>query len=308
MHYPLVMAAHILGATMQNLFMRGLHSQSGLVRKGSAFLLQAPKRIARRRAQPADFASSPPVLVNSIPKSGTHLLDQIVGAIPGVRNYGEFISSMTSSYRFRRQPAENASRRLQRSAPSELVRAHLFFSAEVAETIERQPFVHLFIYRDPRDVVVSEALYYRRINRWHRLHPIFRDAPSDEAAILMAINGLQDDAFYFPNLGERIDNYAPWINRPGVHSIRFEDLVSPAREERIRGMMEFYAAAAPDAAPVDELCRLALDAIDPTKSHTYRSGKSGGWRKTFTEEHRDAFKRVTGRQLVSLGYELDENW
>ena len=287
---------------------RGLHHRRGLVRKGSAFLLQIPKQFARFRAHPADYVASPPVLVNSIPKSGTHLLDQIIGAIPTMRNYGEFVSSMTSSFLYQRQSREYVCGELSSAAPNELIRAHVFFSEDAAAAIERQRFVHFFIYRDPRDVVISEALYYRRINRWHQLHQIFRDAPSDEAAILTAINGLQDDAFYFPHLGERIDNYAPWIKRPGVHSIRFEDLVSPAREERIRGMMEFYAAAAPNAGPVDELCRLALEAIDPTKSHTYRSGKSGGWRNTFTEEHRDAFKRVAGRQLVSLGYELDENW
>jgi hypothetical protein len=300
--------ARAAGVIMQNFLMLGLHSQSGLVRKGSAFLLRAPKRLARRRAQPADYASSPPVLVNSIPKSGTHLLDQIVGAIPSTRNYGEFISSMTSSFRFQRQAPEHACRRLQGAVPSELVRAHLFYSDDVAATLQRLRFVHYFIYRDPRDVVVSEALYYRRINRWHRLHTLFRDAASDGEAILMAIKGLADQSFYFPDIGARLDHYSPWINQPAVHAIRFEDLISAERVERIRDLMTFYAASTHASAAIDDLCNRAVAAIAPAKSHTYRSGKSGGWRSAFTDEHREAFKQVASRQLISLGYETDEAW
>jgi hypothetical protein len=295
---------------IQDFLRQGLHNRSGLIRKGSALLLRAPKRLAKRRTVAADYVAYPPILVNSIPKCGTHLLDQIVGSIPAARNFGEFLSSMTSSFRFQRRPTECLCRILEGSIPGELVRSHLFYSQDVADSIRRMGFVHFFIFRDPRDVVVSEALYYRRINRWHRLHPLFRDADSDAAAILLAINGLADhsDQYYFPDIGARVEHYRPWTTQPGVLSVRFEDLVSEHRDERIREMMSFYAGAAPGGADVDDLCRRALAAIDPKKSHTYRSGKSGGWRKAFTDEHRQAFKRVAGRQLIALNYETNDDW
>lgn len=295
---------------MLHLLEQGLHSRSGVVRKGCAFALQAPKRLVRARVNLADFAARPPILVNSFPKSGTHLLDQIVGAIPNCRNYGEFISSMTSSYRYQRRTAAESCRILDATTPGELVRAHLFYSEEVVGKLRNLQFVHLFIYRDLRDVAVSEAHYYRSINRWHRLHPLFRDAPSVNDAIMMAITGVDSPSgeFYFPNIGERFAHYLPWIDSPDVFAVRFEDITSESRMEKIREMMGFYASRAGVATNVDELCQLAVAAIAPDKSHTYRSGKTGGWRDAFTDEHREAFKRFAGAQLAASGYESEDNW
>ena len=40
--------------------------------------------------------------------------------------------------------------------------------------LAKKNVVHYFVYRDPRDVVISEAHYLREMNRWHRLAPYFR--------------------------------------------------------------------------------------------------------------------------------------
>lgn len=289
----------------------GLHHKSGIVRKACALALQAPKRlIGLRTRYPEDLAIRPPILVNSLPKSGTHLLEQIVGSIPELRNFGEFISSMKSSFHFRRQSLDQCRRLLATTTPGELVRAHLFHSDEIATLLGEMHFVHFFIYRDLRDVVVSEAIYYRRINRWHRLHSVFRDARSDNDAIMLAITGFDDStgAIYFPNIGVRFAHYAPWIASPGVHAVRFESLVSAEREESLRKLMEFHASRQTETVNVENLCAGAVAAIAPQRSHTYRSGKSGGWKDVFTEHHKNAFKEVAGHFLTSLGYEVDDSW
>ena len=46
----------------------------------------------------------------------------------------------------------------------------------------------------------------------------------------------------------------------------------------------------------------------PKKSHTFRSGKTGGWREHFNDEHKKLFKDVTGGLLVKLEYEKDNDW
>jgi hypothetical protein len=51
-----------------------------------------------------------------------------------------------------------------------------------------------------------------------------------------------------------------------------------------------------------------VEAIQPKKSHTFRSGKTGGWREHFTEEHKTLFKEVAGELLVKLGYEKSNDW
>jgi len=49
--------------------------------------------------------------------------------------------------------------------------------------------------------------------------------------------------------------------------------------------------------------------LDPArKSHTFRSGQTGGWREHFTDEHKKLFKDVAGDLLVRLGYEKNNEW
>ena len=64
------------------------HRRATLLRKGAAVLQHIPRAWARHKATPEAFAASPPIVVNSLPKSGTYLLMQIAEALPGTRSHG----------------------------------------------------------------------------------------------------------------------------------------------------------------------------------------------------------------------------
>ena len=295
---------------MMRIIDQGLHSRNGLVRKSSAMLLQAPKCVSRQLSSPQDYEVFPPVLANSFPKSGTHLLDQIVGALPDRRNYGAFLSSMTSSFRFTRRTSAESCRFLESTAPGEIVRAHLFFDPEVCDAATARRFVHYFIYRDLRDVVLSEAHYYRSINRWHRLHRRFRDAPSIDAALQLAIEGIDDPTgrIYYPDIGARFRHYEQWAKSPQTFAVRFEDLTSEGRNEVVRSMINYYLDRCTRKGDADALTSHAIANITPEKSHTFRKGKKGGWSEAFNERHRETFKRLAGDLLIEHGYELSSDW
>jgi hypothetical protein len=292
----------------------GLHSRHGLVRKGSALLLQqGPKRMARclkARSSVEQYTLHPPVLANSFPKSGTHLLDQIVAGLPGRVNYGEFLSSMTSSFQLRPRSPESTRRCIRRSLPGEIIRAHLFYHSSHDEELQRLNFVHYFIYRDPRDVVVSASHYLRHMNPWHRMSRTFRALPSDEDGILLSIEGLPDDGrpARLPSVAVRFRWYAGWLDSPHVCAMRFEWLVGPERDKQLERIVDFYASRT--TTPVDRQATLenVRAQIAPEKSHTYRKDKGGGWREAFTPRLKDAFKRVAGDLLIRLGYERDNSW
>ncbi|TWT73745.1 Sulfotransferase domain protein [Posidoniimonas polymericola] len=286
-----------------------LHHKNPFVRKAAMKALGLAKR-AKPTPRPEDLRRLPPAIANSFPKSGTHLLDQLVGALPGRVNYGEFHSSMTSSFVFRRVPDEKTAACMARNRPGEIVRAHLFYSRPASNALRSVNAAHYYIYRDPRDVVVSEAHYLRDMNRWHRLHQVFKQTATIEDAIRLAITGVgaEHPDFEYPNIGARFGQCAGWLSDPDCCAVRFEDLTGPGVEAELLRMAQHYAARSSDPVDPAALAAAMKDAAAPEKSHTYRSGKRGGWRNSFTPELRALFDEVAGPLLIELGYEADRQW
>jgi sulfotransferase 6B1 len=288
----------------------GLSSRNGFVRKGTAAALRVPRFWYGLRARAGDYQVSPPVLADSFPKSGTHLLFQIVDGLPNSTNYGAFLASMTSSFRFRERSPENASRFIRSFVPGEIVRGHLFFHPQNAADLRDKNVVHYFVYRDPRAVVVSEAHYLRDMNRWHRLAPYFRKLGSMDEAIMLSIRGFDPPiaGLEYPNIAERFARYAGWLNRDDCLALRFEDMASDARPAVVRRMAEFYAGHCRAPIDIDACARAMTAGIAPQKSHTFRSGKKSGWQQEFTAEHRRVFDELAGELLIELGYEKNHDW
>lgn len=288
----------------------GLSSRNGFVRKGARALLAIPKWIESRRASEQDLAKRPPVLANSFPKSGTHLLVQIIEGLPGRVNYGAFLGSETSSFQLRERSPSNTCGFIRGFVPGEIIRGHLYYEPLYAEELARRYAVNYFIYRDPRDVVVSEAHYLREMNRWHRLHPYFSKAPTIEDAIMLSITGFDPpvSGINYPNIAARFDRYYGWLERDDCLSIRFEDLVSERQPELIRQIAEFYAPRTESPFDLEAAVRTMSTLIAPQKSHTFRSGKKAGWQREFTPAHRERFAELAGDLLVRLGYEPNLDW
>ncbi|HYO26092.1 MAG TPA: hypothetical protein VEQ85_14210 [Lacipirellulaceae bacterium] len=299
----------LMGLVQQRLE-NALYHHRGLVRKGSAFLLRAPKWWARTTARGDAYLARPPVLSNSFPKSGTHLLDQVVGGLPDRSNYGGFLASMTSSFQMRRRSERAIVRYIRATAPGENVRAHLYFRPEYIAELARLNFVHYFIYRDPRDVIVSSCHYLREINPWHRLGRHFRACRTLEEAILLSIRGLQhvDPRIPLPNVAERFAAYEGWIACPQACALRFEDLRGPRQPEVLERLVRYFAARCADPPAIDPTVDRLSASIKPEKSHTFRKGAGGGWVEAFTPACKEAFKEVAGDLLVRTGYEADNNW
>ncbi len=283
-------------------------SQYTVFRKGKDFVQQLPRAVKRMQTKASDFETSPPVLVNSFPKSGTHLLTQIAEALPNTRDYGTFWASMPS-YTFRECSVDVMCSALTKLVPGELVLSHLFYEPAFKEVLTSKNTVHYFIYRDPRDIVISEAHYLSTMTKWHRLHPYFKALPSTEAQISLAINGASAHIPYdYPNIALRFRRYMGWLKEPRVLSLRFEDLVSAHRDDHISKIINFYCQHTHQLDIVSRLIQNAVDNIDPQRSHTFRSGKSGGWRDVLTPTHKEQLKEVAGQLLIELGYEKDLDW
>lgn len=227
-----------------------------------------------------------------------------------MNDYGTFISSKPSlSFRERTQAAHLGL--IQKLVPGEICPAHLFYSEAVSDALAHKNCAHFFIFRDPRDVAVSAAFYFKHISRWHRLHSYFDTLSSRDDQISAAILGVQKLGFPFdfPDITARFRRYQDWLENDNVFAIKFEDLMSSQRRVYLREMAMFWARRQ-DAmnADVDNIVNRMEAGINPDESPTFRKGEIGGWKSVFTHEHVGQIKSVAGELLIELGYETSLGW
>jgi hypothetical protein len=274
-----------------------------------SILYQTEKGIQRVRfaTQPTDL----PILLGiSFPKSGTHLLDQILLGFSNVAPYARRLHSFYAEYEgesgIKRAP-EQALHWLDSLRPRDIASAHLFARPEAVSRATSPRFIPYFIFRDPRDVVVSHVFYVTEMESRHVHHAYYQSLPDFDARLKVSLLGRQDIDVEFPTIAKRFAPYLGWLDQPQVLSIHFEDLIQDRVQALDRIIDHFLVRVS-----LQTSRQLILDslesAIDPTKSPTFRSGKTGDWKKYFTEEHKQIFKDVAGDLLIRLGYEADYDW
>jgi hypothetical protein len=124
----------------------------------------------------------------------------------------------------------------------------------------------------------------------------------------VAITGIDGDGLYMVSVKKRYESVFQWLKTPGVLCLRFEDLINnrDAMLDLMLDQVEQTGYRIPT--PREQALGVLVRAIQPGKSHTFRTGQSGGWREHFTDEHKKMFKAVAGELLVSLGYEKNNDW
>lgn len=286
---------------------RRLQKREPLLRKGVSLLKQVPRFASRLGSRAAPQFC---ILANSFPKSGTHLLVQVLEGLPGVRNYDSFIASVPP-IRFVERTDRVILRRIGWIVPGEMVSAHLYYKELYVRRLVEKGAAIFFIYRDPRDVVISEAHYLTYMNRWHRAHRYFaHHLHTDADRIMASIRGIPREAvgYDFPNIAERFRPYTPWISDEHALGVRFEDLVGVKQRKTVRRIVGFAAERIGEQVQLESAVNECLRRIDPSRSRTFREGKTGAWRETFSDEHSNEMKRVAGDLLIGLGYERDRAW
>lgn len=232
------------------------------------------------------------LLLNSMPKSGTHLLTQVIDLL-GYQDFGRagglrgkladrlglgapvVLAHLRVQRNWRRRlgmltrqgrataipldvttpvptPIAVARGWLHAIPPGYYLSGHVPWTAETARLVREANLKHLLIVRDPRDVLVSFLHFVTRPE--HRLSRDFLPLTADERLHLALDGGAG------PRSGQRIEGLAAsfaailaWRREPDVLLLRFEDLIG----ERGDGSAEAQRRA------VQAICQaLELDA-DP---------------------------------------------
>jgi hypothetical protein len=275
-------------------------------------IYQAEKKLqlARFSSLAAPEMGWPILLGISFPKSGTHLLDQILLGFNRVAPFSRRLHSFYAEYEGEsglKHSPEQALAWLDSLRPGDVASAHLFARDEVMKRVCTSAFIPYFIFRDPRDVVVSHVFYVTDMEARHVHHDYYQSLPDFDSRLNVSILGRPDTNIEFPNIADRFDPYLGWLDRPSVMKIHFEDLIND-RSAMLNHIIDHFLIQVPLQTPRQLIFESLESSINPSRSPTFRSGKTGEWKKHFTKAHKKIFKEVAGDLLVKLGYEKNNEW
>ena len=127
-------------------------------------------------------AGMPRIVCISIPKAGTHLIERVLCKHP--RLYRPLIKTIDEA----NTTEDTFNELISRLRPGQIVFSHLFYTPG-RERLLKENGVHcIFIVRDLRDIVVSEANYLSS-TPGHIYHAAFADAQSTKDRVLRSLQG-----------------------------------------------------------------------------------------------------------------------
>lgn len=274
-------------------------------------------RLELRRAQAARrwgkkaLDHAPSVFGNAIPKAGSHLLIQV---LLGLTEIGPFVNpGFPPVNRFEDNSRLELPERiaeLNRMRSGEIRYGYAACREPLLSAITGPGRSSVFIYRDPRDQLVSHVFYAKDIHTGHGMHDYYNNVLTTmEERLNVAIEGCDLPGLGLPTVWERYAEHFGWFERDDVLCLKFEDLILN-KDQAIGELLDYIEGFGVEfsvdrARAVEVISR----AIKPSKSGTFRKGQPGNWKEHFTEENKRRFKAVAGDLLTRLGYEeSDSDW
>ncbi len=267
---------------------------------------QAAKHWGKERLE-----SSPQIFGNAIPKAGSHLLIQV---LLGLTDISPFVDpGFPPVNRFEGNTRLEEPERIEelcRMRPGEIRYGYAPCREPYLSVITSPGRASVFIYRDPRDLLVSHVFYAKDIHKGHGMHEYYnKELKTMEERLNVAIEGCDLPGLGLPTVYERYKNFLAWFEQENVLCLRFEDFIldQPATLNKLLDYIEGFGVklSVSRSEALDKLSTVNK----PKKSGTFRKASPGNWREHFTRENKRRFKAVAGDLLTRLGYEdNDQNW
>lgn len=268
-----------------------------------------------RRAQTArrwgadNLRAMPAVLGNAMPKSGSHLLIQI---LEGLTELGPFVNPgfppVNRAEDNTKLPDDKVLAEIRSMRPGDIRYGYLHAEEPWLSAVTGPGRATIFVSRDPRDWVISQIFYAKDMHEGHMLHAYYNSLPDMEARINAAVAGVQTPEVSAPSVVERFSHYLGWLDVPDVLCLRFEDLILN-REATLHKILDYLSTFNfQPSTPRETAIAILSASIAPRKSGTFRKGQPGNWREHFTAGNVARFKEVAGGLVERLGYEENEQW
>lgn len=238
----------------------------------------------------------------SIPKAGTHLLNKAIKLMFKMKHIRGFLDNSIIV----QEEFDLLSRK-----PNSFIQKHLVHKGEHAKLFRENKIKGIFIYRDPRDQIVSLSNYAIKTGMWPKLsrkdikyniNYLIQDCSiiGPTNPILKHAKGIDDYYNYF----------LPWANETDiVYATSFEKLVGPrgggsleAQLQELKNIAQHLGIKLTDK----QIRDVAQNVFG--SSQTFHKGIIGQWKQHFDESVKNLFKQYAGQLLIDLEYENNLIW
>ena len=263
----------------------------------------------------ASVQRQPRIFLNGFPKAGLHLAVLMVRAITDeAALHPAWTGCFThNSWSTNWAPVASVMAGLRCLRDGTWLKGHMGYLPIYEQYLYWHGVAKVFVYRDPRDVLVSQSYHVTSTDERRFFHPnkeLYR-AMDHESRLMACLCGVEE----FAGLFDRWALYAPWLGVPWVFPCKYEDMMNH-REETIRKFLQYawdrttWGLEWPEQP--QEIMDAMVEATLKNMEHkpaggTFRKGRVGDWRDEFTPRVKDEFKRRCGDWLIRLGYEQDDN-
>lgn len=265
------------------------------------------------------------ILISTMPRSGTVFIFNFISELFG---YSKLNPKFTGG--FRPHPPWWDPYAFDQTyldlANGQVLCAHYNLNSELSAILDQEDTLGIYLYRDPRDVAVSSALYIKHGLPHHFLHKTFSEMSDADAIAFMLAGGiisankfpndmiaLPQDYIEYEGISYFVENAYPWIDDQRVMKIRYEDFFS---NPLILVDSANKCGVAIDHAGIQEVSskwnfKIAsqgrASGIEDKTSH-FRKGVAGDYKNNFDTVHYALAKKFIGQGLIKLGYETSHAW
>lgn len=268
------------------------------------------RELAVRRWGKSALAASPAVFGNAMPKSGSHLIIQV---LQGLTRIGPFVNPgfppVNRTEDNRDLSPKAVLQEINSMLPGDIRYGYINAEPLFVEALTGGGRATIFVYRDPRDMIVSHVFYATEMFPGHGMHRYYREKMNSmEERINAAILGVNDGDVVMRGVRSRYEGYLGWLEQTEVLCLKFEDLILNP-EKAFQAILDYLQKhGAKLKMPLESQIASLRSAVVPHRSGTFRRGQPGNWREYFTERNKETFKDQAGDLLIRLGYERGTDW
>ena len=239
-----------------------------------------------------------PLFINSIPKSGTNLLQNFFISLPAYRR--ALIPTINGS-NFHKYEKNIYFRK------NCIITGHIPMVHEVRKLTSDRDISKILLKRNLKAIVLSNAYYLKSSASRHSLHHLYKGLDLSDAidCTIMGANNYFQRELGAPPLSEDIAGYIEQIETGEYLQLSFEELVDSTKEVSEKQVPKIFKRLAKfcENPIIEEKGLTAMSQILGKRGRTLRRGETDAWKIEFSSRNTRMFSEHLGELNNKLGYE-----